>query len=86
MHAAMLLISLATVASLHLGIDLSTQSATGVLLDDKLKLVQPAISVNFDEAFPEYATEAGMNVGDGGVVTSPVRMWVRACMPARPGK
>lgn len=63
--------------ALYLGIDLSTQSVTGVFLDEKLALAAPALSVNFDAEFPEYGTRAGMNVS-GSVVTSPVRMWLRA--------
>lgn len=64
--------------ALYLGVDLSTQSCTGVLLDHSLSPVCPAVSVNFDERMPEYGTSAGMNAADGGVVTSPVRMWLRA--------
>ena len=63
---------------LYLGIDLSTQSVTGVLLDSKLKPAAKIASVNFDESFPEYKTAAGMNVMEDGVVTSPVRLWLRA--------
>ena len=63
--------------ALYLGIDLSTQSATAILLDGSLAPAAPALSVNFDAAFPEYGTHAGMNQ-DGPVVTSPVRMWLRA--------
>ncbi len=64
--------------SLYLGLDLSTQSITGVLLDNQLHPVRPAASVNFDDSFPEYGTKAGMSVGQDGVVTSPVSMWLRA--------
>jgi xylulokinase len=63
---------------LYLGLDLSTQSITGVLLDSRLQPVRPATSVNFDNSFPEYGTKAGMSVGKDGVVTSPVTMWLRA--------
>jgi len=41
--------------TLFLGIDLSTQSVTGVFLDEKLALAAPALSVNFDADFPECA-------------------------------
>ena len=63
---------------LYLGIDLSTQSCTGVLLDRSLTPVRPAISINFDDRLPEFGTSAGMCSGEGGVVTSPVRMWLCA--------
>jgi len=63
--------------NLYLGIDLSTQSATAVVLDKKLAVLESA-SVNFDEELPQYGTSAGMTVGDGGVVTSPTRMWLEA--------
>lgn len=63
---------------IYLGIDLSTQSATGILLDSSLAAVGETVSVNFDSAFPEFGTRAGMCVAAGGVVTSPVRMWLKA--------
>ena len=49
---------------LYLGIDLSTQSCTGTLLDGTLSLAHPAVSINFDERLPEYGTSAGMTVGE----------------------
>ena len=49
-----------------------------MLLDQSLKLIEKPLSVNFDEAFPEYGTSAGMDVKDGGIVTTPVRLWLRA--------
>ena len=60
-----------------LGIDLSTQSCTGVILDRSLRQCG-SHSVNFDAELPSYGTTAGMNVRDGGVVTSPVDMWLAA--------
>ena len=63
---------------LYLGIDLSTQSVTGVLVDKSLKIVEKPLSINFDASFPEYGTSAGMVVKDNGVVTTPVRLWLRA--------
>lgn len=68
----------ATSSPLFLGLDLSTQSVTGAILDEALQPVVPPVSVNFDARFPEFNTVAGMSVGDNGVVTSPVQMWLRA--------
>ena len=65
-------------SDLYLGVDLSTQSCTGVLLDNTLKPACAAVSINFDERLPEFGTSAGMSVGENGVVTSPVRMWLKA--------
>lgn len=47
--------------ALFLGIDLSTQSATGVLMDSSLQVVHRK-SFNFDEHCPEFKTAAGMHV------------------------
>ena len=63
--------------NLYLGIDLSTQSATAVVLDPGLAVVESRF-VNFDEELPAYGTSAGMTVGEGGVVTSSTRMWLEA--------
>jgi xylulokinase len=35
-------------------------------------------SVNYDREFPQYKTKGGMNIGKGGLVTSPTIMWVKA--------
>lgn len=68
----------ASPGTLFLGLDLSTQSATGILLDGSLSPAAPTLSVNFERSLPEYGTKAGMRVAAGGVVTSPVRMWLAA--------
>lgn len=63
---------------LYLGLDLSTQSVTGVLLDAKLGAAAPAETVRFDDELPQFGTRSGMHKHDGGMVTSPVQMWLRA--------
>ena len=59
----------------YLGIDLSTQSCTAVVVDGRLDVVHRH-SVNFDERFPEYGTESGYHAGDDSTATSPVAMWL----------
>ena len=66
---------LAPPGALFLGIDLSTQSCTAVVVDARLDVVHRH-SVNFDERFPEYGTESGYHAGDEGTATSPVAMWL----------
>ena len=66
---------LAPPGALFLGIDLSTQSCTAVVVDGRLDVVHRH-SVNFDERFPEYGTESGYHAGDEGTATSPVAMWL----------
>ncbi|CBJ25521.1 similar to xylulokinase homolog [Ectocarpus siliculosus] len=70
---------------LWLGVDLSTQSLTLVVLDDDPAADHVYLdSVVYDTELPQYQTEHGMHVsdGDGGdknaVVTSPVTMWLDA--------
>ena len=66
---------LAPPGALFLGIDLSTQSCTAVVVDARLDVVHRH-SVNFDERFPEYGTESGYHAGDDSTATSPVAMWL----------
>ena len=66
---------LAPPGALFLGIDLSTQSCTAVVVDQRLDAGHRH-SVNFDERFPEYGTESGYHAGDEGTATSPVAMWL----------
>ena len=62
---------------LSLGLDLSTQSLTLVVLDEALELVYRDV-VNFDAELPRFETSKGMHARGGGVVTSPVLMWLEA--------
>ena len=66
---------LAPPGALFLGIDLSTQSCTAVVVDARLAVVHRH-SVTFDERFPEYGTESGYHAGEEGTATSPVAMWL----------
>eukprot|EP00629_Pelagomonadales_sp_RCC1024_P003947 CAMPEP_0119292742 /NCGR_PEP_ID=MMETSP1329-20130426/44759_1 /TAXON_ID=114041 /ORGANISM="Genus nov. species nov., Strain RCC1024" /LENGTH=271 /DNA_ID=CAMNT_0007293587 /DNA_START=111 /DNA_END=922 /DNA_ORIENTATION=- len=59
----------------YLGIDLSTQSCTAVVVDASLDVVHRA-SVNFDAAFPWYGTAGGFHATAGGVATAPVALWL----------
>ena len=63
-------------APLFLGLDLSTQSLTSVLVDESLAVMHRD-SVNFDEALPRFGTTHGM-ITHGPRVTAPVLMWVEA--------
>ncbi|CAM9300006.1 unnamed protein product, partial [Hapterophycus canaliculatus] len=70
---------------LWLGLDLSTQSLTLVLLPNEPGADHVYLdSVVYSTDLPQYQTEHGMHVsdGDGGernaVVTSPVTMWLDA--------
>eukprot|EP00903_Cladosiphon_okamuranus_P007840 g7585.t1 len=72
-------------STLWLGVDLSTQSLTLVVLPDAPGEEYVYIdSVQYMTALPEYMTEHGMHVSDGdhgeknAVVTSPVTMWLAA--------
>ncbi|KAK7248951.1 serralysin-like protein [Aureococcus anophagefferens] len=62
-------------ARYYLGIDLSTQSCTAIVVDAALDVAHRA-SVNFDASFPAYGTSNGMHATDDGVATSPVAMWL----------
>lgn len=64
--------------SLFLGIDSSTQSFKGIIIDTNKQVVTQAL-VNFDADIPEYETTGGVHCHqDGLTVTSPAIMWVRA--------
>mmetsp|Transcript_21659 Transcript_21659/g.66317 ORF Transcript_21659/g.66317 Transcript_21659/m.66317 type:complete len:185 (-) Transcript_21659:58-612(-) len=74
--------------SAYLGLDLSTQSLTAVLLDDDgLGGVSVSLkwSVAFEKILPQFGARNGMRALPGGGadddaarITSPVRMWVLA--------
>jgi xylulokinase len=63
---------------LFLGIDSSTQSLKGIVIDTNKRTVTTAL-VNFDADIPEYQTSGGVHRHEDGLtVTSPPMMWVRA--------
>ena len=61
-----------------LGIDLSTQSLTALVLDlSDHRLFRNAL--NFDEAYPSYQTNGGVRVGENPqVVCADPKMWIEA--------
>lgn len=62
-----------------LGLDSSTQSLSGVLLDLDSHELAGSWSINFDEAFPSYGTRHGvLPADDPCVVHSPPLLWVEA--------
>jgi xylulokinase len=62
-----------------LGLDCSTQSLTGILIDyDKKKSIF-SYSINFDKDLPQYKTQNGVYISSGGkVVHSNPLMWIEA--------
>lgn len=66
-------------ARLFLGLDSSTQSLTGILIDlDSGRVVQD-LSLNFDQALPRYGTRDGvLRADDPTVIHAPPLMWVEA--------
>ena len=58
---------------LYLGIDLSTQSCKGIVIDDSLVVCYSA-NVNFDFDLPDYKTTNGVHYKGNGVVVSPTLM------------
>lgn len=63
-------------APLLLGLDLSTQSITAVLLEMGSHKLVATDSLNFDAELPKYGTVNGMHVGLHGRVTQPVMLWL----------
>ena len=62
-----------------LGLDSSTQSFTGILIDLNQKRCVYSYSVNFDKELPQYKTQNGVYIYNGGkVVHSNPLMWVEA--------
>ncbi|KAK4294400.1 hypothetical protein Pmani_032982 [Petrolisthes manimaculis] len=62
----------------YLGLDFSTQQVKGIVINDRLEVTHEA-AVQFDNDLPEYRTHGGVQVrDDGGIVTSPTIMWVKA--------
>jgi hypothetical protein len=67
-------------APLFLGLDLSTQSVTALVIERSGTVVARS-SVNYDQELPHYKTSSGMHraaEGGGERVTSPVLMWLEA--------
>jgi hypothetical protein len=67
-------------APLFLGLDLSTQSMTALVVERSGTVVARS-SVNYDQELPHYKTSSGMHravEGGGERVTSPVSMWLEA--------
>lgn len=62
----------------YLGIDLSTQSASGLLIEGESGSIVWQHSVVFAKDLPGYGTENGVIPGPGGVVESPPLMWAEA--------
>ena len=60
-------------ADLYLGIDLSTQSCKGIVIDDGLVVCYSA-NVNFDLDLPDCNTTNGVYYKGDGVVVSPTLM------------
>lgn len=65
--------------SKYLGIDSSTQSMTGLLIDTEAECIVAEASVNFDEHFKvAYGVENGAIDMGGGAIHSAPLMWVEA--------
>jgi len=63
---------------LFLGLDLSTQSLQGILIDESLTVLGDC-SIHFDTDLPAFGTTGGVHRHEDGVtVTSPAPMWVAA--------
>jgi xylulokinase len=61
-----------------LGLDSSTQSLTGTLIDFNKKKIS-SCNVNFDTDLPHYKTQNGVRISEGGkVVHSNPLMWIEA--------
>ena len=64
--------------NLYLGLDLSTQSLTAVVIDPLSKTLQQH-AINFDSCYPAYQTTGGVISGDDpGVVHADPQMWLEA--------
>ncbi len=62
-----------------LGLDCSTQSLTGTLIDSREKKSITSYSVSFDKDLPQYKTQNGVYISNGGkVVHSNPLMWIEA--------
>ncbi|NVM46267.1 MAG: carbohydrate kinase [Candidatus Lokiarchaeota archaeon] len=62
-----------------LGLDCSTQSLTGILIDFNQKKSLYTYVINFDKELPQYNTQNGVYISDGGkTVHSNPLMWIEA--------
>ena len=62
-----------------LGLDCSTQSLTGFIIDFNKKRSVYSYSINFDKDLPEYKTQNGVYISNGGnIVHSNPLMWIEA--------
>lgn len=65
--------------NLHLGLDSSTQSLTGVVIDLDTHTIPYTASINFTEELPQYHTRDGiLRTDDPTVVHAPPLMWLEA--------
>jgi xylulokinase len=62
---------------LFLGLDCSTQGLKAVAVDEGLA-VFAEFNVNFDRDLPSFKTESGVLLEEGGVVNTPVAMYLEA--------
>lgn len=63
---------------LFLGLDSSTQSLSGVLIDADAGEIVTELSVSFDQDLPQYDTRNGTIPGDGVTVHSQPELWLDA--------
>jgi xylulokinase len=62
-----------------LGLDCSTQSLTGTVIDSRKKKSITSYSISFDKDLPQYKTQNGVYISNGGkVVHSNPLMWIEA--------
>ena len=62
-----------------LGLDSSTQSLTGILIEFNQKKRIYSYSINFDKDLPQYKTQNGVYIyNEGKVVHSNPLMWIEA--------
>ncbi|MHA2184997.1 MAG: xylulokinase [Promethearchaeota archaeon] len=62
-----------------LGLDCSTQSLTGTVIDSRKKKSITSYSISFDKELPQYKTQNGVYISNGGkVVHSNPLMWIEA--------
>ncbi len=68
-----------TIANYFLGIDCSTQSLTGIIIDDESFSIVTKITINYDRDLAHYQTQNGVYISeDGKQVYSNPLMWIEA--------
>lgn len=66
-------------SSFYLGLDSSTQSLTGVVIDLESGRIDSTHAINFEKALPHYHTEDGvLRSSDPKVIHAPPMMWLDA--------